>query len=143
MLELIAMDNQQTLKTVTSLTGLINGHIAGLDRERENLGKVTEMLNDILTNDPAYKEATEKAKEVAKEKGKAKADILQQPTAHDLAFKIKDSRIEIKQLALELSGFLTEYQKLTGSNEFEGEDGEIRQIVYTAKLVNKTNFGDK
>ena len=143
MLELIAMDNQQTLKTVTSLTGLINGHIAGLDRKRENLGKVTEMLNDILTNDPAYKEATEKAKEVAKEKGKAKADILQQPTAHDLAFKIKDSRIEIKQLALELSGFLTEYQKLTGSNEFEGEDGEIRQIVYTAKLVNKTNFGDK
>lgn len=137
------MDNQQTLKTITSLTGLINGHIAGLDRERENLGKVSEMLNDILANDPAFKEATEKAKEVAKEKGKAKANILQQPTAHDLAFKIKDSRIEIKQLALELSGFLTEYQKLTGSNEFEGEDGEIRKIVYTAKLVGKTDFNDK
>ncbi len=137
------MDNQQALKNLTGLTGLINGHIAGLDRERENLGKTTEMLTDILANDPTYKEATDKAKEVAKEKAKAKANILQQPTAHDLAFKIKDSRIEIKQLSLELSGFLTEYQKLTGSNEFEGEDGEIRQIVYTAKLVGKTNFNDQ
>lgn len=137
------MDNQQTLKNLTGLTGLINGHLAGLDRERENLGKITEMLNDILTNDTTYKEAADKAKEVAKEKAKAKANILQQPTAHDLAFKIKDSRIEIKQLSLELSNFLTEYQKLTGSNEFEGEDGEIRQIVYTAKLVGKTNFNDK
>ena len=139
----MVVDNQQTLKTVTNLTALINGHLAGLDRERENLGKTSEMLTDILANDPTYKEATDKAKEVAKEKAKAKANILQQTTAHDLAFKIKDSRIEIKQLSLELSGFLTEYQKLTGSNEFEGEDGEIRQIVYTAKLVGKTNFGDK
>lgn len=137
------MDNQQTLKTITNLTSLINGHIAGLDRERENLGKISEMLDDILTNDPAYKEAADKAKETAKEKAKAKANVLQQTHAHDLAFKIKDSRIEIKQLFLELSNFLTEYQKLTGSNEFEGEDGEIRQIVSTAKLVGKTNFGDK
>jgi len=137
------MDNQQTLKTVTNLTALINGHIAGLDRERENLGKTNEMLTDILANDPAYKEANDKAKEISKEKGKAKANILQQTTAHDLAFKIKDSRIEIKQLSLELSGFLTEYQKLTGSNEFEAEDGEIRQIVSTAKLVGKTNFNDQ
>ncbi|MEK7525344.1 MAG: hypothetical protein AAB548_03155 [Patescibacteria group bacterium] len=137
------MDNQQTLKTVTNLTALINGHLAGLDRERENLGKTTEMLTDILANDPTYKETTDKAKEVAKEKAKAKANILQQPTAHDLAFKIKDGRIEIKQLSLELSGFLTEYQKLTGSNEFESEDGEIRRIVSTAKLVGKTNFNDQ
>ena len=49
------MDNQQTLKTITNLTSLINGHIAGLDRERENLGTLSEMLNDILANDPAFK----------------------------------------------------------------------------------------
>ena len=62
MLELIAMDKQQTLNTITNLTGLINGHIAGLDREKENLGKLSEMLSDILANDPAYKEANDKAK---------------------------------------------------------------------------------
>lgn len=137
------MDNQQTLKTMTSLTSMINGHIAGLDRERESLGKFSEMLNDILDNDPTYKEISDRTKEIAREKAKAKANILQQTTAHDLAFKIKDSRIEIKQLALELSNFLTEYQKITGSSEFEGEDGEIRQIVHTARLVGKTDFGSK
>ncbi len=137
------MDKQQTLNTLSNLTSLINGHIAGLDRERENLGKLSEMLSDILANDPAYKEASDKAKEITKEKTKAKANVLQQPHAHDTAFKIKDSRIEIKQLSLELSNFLTEYQKLTGSNEFEAEDGEMRQIVSTAKLVGKTDFGQK
>ena len=137
------MDKQQTLNTITNLTGLINGHIAGLDREKENLGKLSEMLSDILANDPAYKEANDKAKEITKEKTKAKANVLQQPHAHDTAFKIKDSRIEIKQLSLELSNFLTEYQKLTGSSEFEGEDGEMRQIVTTARVVGKTNFNDK
>lgn len=137
------MDNQKTLSTLTNLTALINGHIAGLDREKENLGKHSEMLNDILANDPKYKEASEKAKELIKEKSRAKADVLQQTTAHDLAFKIKDSRIEIKQLSLELSNFLAEYQKLTGTNEFEGEDGEIRQIITIAKLVGKTDFNDK
>ena len=143
MLELITMDNQKTLSTITNLTGLINGHITGLDRERENLGKLSEMLSDILANDPAYKEANDKAKEISKERGKAKANILAQTHPHDIAFKIKDSRIEIKQLSLELSGFLTEYQKLTGSNQFEGEDGEMRQIITTARIVGKTNFGDK
>lgn len=137
------MDNQKTLSTLTNLTTLINGHIAGLEREKENLGKLSEMLNDILANDPAYKEASDKAKEVTKEKTKAKANVLAQTHPHDVAFKIKDSRIEIKQLSLELSNFLTEYQKITGSNEFEGEDGEMRQIVTTAKIVGKTNFQDK
>jgi len=137
------MDNQKTLSTITNLSGLINGHIAGLDREKENLGKLSEMLSDILANDPKYKEATDKAKELIKEKSKAKANVLQQPTAHDIAFKIKDSRNEVKQLSLELSNFLTEYQKLTGSSEFEGEDGEMRQIITTAKIVGKTNFNDK
>ncbi len=137
------MDNQKTLSTITNLTGLINGHIAGLEREKENLGKLSEMLNDILANDTAYKEVSDKAKEVTKEKSKAKANVLAQTHPHDIAFKIKDSRIEIRQLSLELSNFLTEYQKLTGSSEFEGEDGEMRQIITTARVVGKTNFGDK
>lgn len=142
-LKLIAMDNQKTLSTLTNLTALINGHIAGLEREKENLGKLSEMLDDILANDHAYKEASDKAKEVGKDKSKAKANVLAQTHPHDLSFKIKDSRIEIKQLSLELSNFLTEYQKLTGSNEFEGEDGEMRQIITTARIVGKTNFNGK
>ena len=37
-----------------------------------------------------------------------------------------------------LSDYLREYQRLSGSNEIEGEDGELREIVYTAKLVKKS-----
>ena len=137
------MDNQQTLNQVQNLTTLINGHILGIDRQREALGKVKEMLDSTLNNDPGYQEADTKAKEAGTDRAKVKARVLQQPNAHDLNFKVKETRIELKQLNEELSKFLAEYQKLTGSNEFEGEDGEIRQIVYTAKLVGKTHLNDQ
>ena len=39
-----------------------------------------------------------------------------------------------------LSDYLREYQRLSGSNEIEGEDGELRTIVYVAKLVRKSVF---
>ncbi len=136
------MDNQQTLHQIQNLTSLINGHILGIDRQREALGKVKEQLDGTLNNDPGYQEADTKAKEASTERAKVKARILQQPNAHDLNFKVKEIRIELKQLGEELSNFLAEYQKLTGSNEFEGEDGEIRQIVYTAKLVGKTHLNE-
>lgn len=137
------MDNQKTLSQIKDLTGLINGHIAGIERQKDELRKANEMLDGILSNDPVYAETDNKAKEAGKERSKVKARILQQPTAHDLNFKTKEARVELKQLNDELSKFLSEYQKLTGATEFEGEDGELRQIVYTAKLVGKTHFQDQ
>lgn len=144
LLQLIAMDdNQKTLSQIKDLSGLINGHLAGIDRQKGQLRQVKEMLESILTNDQAYQEADSKAKEEAKERAKVKARILQQPQAHDLNFKIKEHRLEIKQLSDELSSFLAQYQKLTGATEFEGDDGEMRQIVFTAKLVGKTHFNEE
>lgn len=134
------MDNK--VSQIQNITSLINGHLGTITRQKEELNKVTEMLNGILDNDPAYKEKTDKSKEAIKEKAKVKAQILQQPHAHDLNFKVKESRAEIKQLDSELSNFLSEYQKLTGSNQFEDESGEMHEIVYTAKLVGKTHFND-
>lgn len=134
---------QQSLNSLTELTGLINGHLDTIDKERDKQKKYKEMLDGILTNDSNYQEKDTKAKEAAKEKANVKSNILKQPQAYDLNFKIKEGRVELKQLETELSKFLSEYQKISGSDSFEDANGETHQIVYIAKLVGRTHLNDE
>ena len=64
---------------------------------------------------------------------------MKRPDVAALAGKLKSLKSEKKELQEGLSDYLREYQRLSGSNEIEGEDGEIRQIVYVAKLVKKSS----
>jgi len=49
--------------------------------------------------------------------------------------KVKDLSAETKELKVALSDYLSQYVTLSGSNQFEGKDGVIRKIVYSAKLI--------
>jgi hypothetical protein len=140
------MDNkpkQQTLNSLNELTGLINGHMETIGREKDKLRKVKEMLDGILNNDEAYQEKEKLSKDAAREKQNVKSNILKQPQAYDLNFKIKEGRLELKQLEAELSKFLSEYQKASGSDSFEDANGETHQIVFTARLASKTHLSDE
>lgn len=123
-----------------NMEGLIKSHISSIDRMSEELEKYQDMLNDILENDSTYKEHSEQAKEAAKIKSATKQQILKQPQAADLSEKIKHLRSEIKESKASLSDYLGEYQKMSGLNEIEGDDGEVREIIYVAKLVKKSSF---
>jgi len=123
--------------TVLELESMIKQGMSAIDRNRVELKKLREMLESALLNDEPYRVATEKAKEMAKEKGKAKLHVLSNPATQQLAEKIKDLSTENRELAMAQSEYLREYARLSGTNEIEGEDGEIREIVYVAKLVKK------
>lgn len=120
-----------------SLEELIKNHIDGLDRLREELRKNREMFDDAFNNDPLYREQLEKVKEVNKQKAATRTQILRQPSIIALQAKIKDLRVDLKERQLALSDYLREYQRLTGANEIQGNDGEVRDIVNTAKVVRK------
>ena len=51
--------------------------------------------------------------------------------------KVKDMTQENKDLSVAQSEYLREYARLSGTTEIEGEDGEVREIIYVAKLVKK------
>jgi hypothetical protein len=70
-------------------------------------------------------------------KSKTKSEILKRPQAKELDDRIKTMKSEIKEQQGALSDYLQEYQRMSGVNEIEGEDGEMREIVYVAKLVRK------
>lgn len=136
------MDNNtnstnDSAEVLLNLEKLIKNHDASIDRLKTELKKYREMLADILTNDPTYKLHEEKAKEANKIRSMTKMQILKKPDCADLAGKIKNMQTEAKELAASLSDYLREYARLSGTNEIEGEDGEVREIIYVAKLVRK------
>lgn len=122
---------------IINMEGLIKSHISQIDKLSEEAKKLKEMLDDIFENDPTFNEHSEKAKEAAKLKQKTKGEILKRPQAADLNEKIKSLKSQIKENQSSLSDYLQEYARLSGVNEIEGEDGEVREIVYTAKLIKK------
>lgn len=122
-----------------NMESLIKGHISTIDKLTEEARKLKDMLDDIFANDPTYQEHDKKAKEAAKVKSGTKQQILKQPQAADLDKKLKELKSELKENQGSLSDYLQEYARMSGVNEIEGEDGEVREIVYSAKLIKKSS----
>ncbi len=128
-----ATDNQATV--LMSLEDMIKKYITRLDEMRVEIKKHKEMYDDAFLNNPTYIENTEKAKVAAKDLLTTKKNIASQPANVQISLKMKSMRDEMKEMAASLSDYLQEYQRMTGANEIEGEDGKIRDIVNSAKLV--------
>jgi cell division FtsZ-interacting protein ZapD len=129
-----------TVRTQLSVESLIKTLISRIARVKEDLKPVKEMLSDLLNNNEKYQLAANEAKEASKKKSTVKKEILSTPEGKMASGKVDELKSELKEAQEALSTYLAEYQKLTGSSEIEGEDGELRKIVYVAKLVKKTNL---
>jgi hypothetical protein len=128
-------------QVLLDLEQLIKTNIANIDRGRAELKKQREMLTSAFENDETYRLHNEEAKKAAKTKAQTKYQILQQPQNKQLAEKVKSIAADIKEADGALSDYLREYQRLSGSNEIETDDGQVREIVYTAKLVKRSDRG--
>lgn len=124
-------------QVLLDLEQLIKTNVGNIERSKVELRKQKEMLDSALENDETYRTHNEEAKKAAKQKGATKIQILSQPANTSLAERVKELTAEIKEATGALSDYLREYARLSGSNEIETEDGVVREIVYTAKLVKK------
>lgn len=131
------------LMSLLDIQDAINTRLKKLENLKEDLKPHKEMLDSIFQNDEDFQEKNEIAKKASKNKSEAKKRVLRQPQAAELNQKIEDIKNEGKEIQEALSYYLREYQRMTGANEFESADGELRQIVYIAKLVRKTNLNDE
>lgn len=128
-------------QVLLDLEQLIKTHVANIDKGKAELKKLREMLASALENDETYRLHAEEAKKAAKQKAATKYQIIQQPQNKQLDEKIKDVSSELKGLDVALSDYLREYARMSGTNEIETSDGEVREIVYVAKLVKKSPRG--
>jgi hypothetical protein len=122
-----------------NMESMIKSHITSIDQLSQEYQKHKSMLDDVFENDETYRDHASKAKEANKLKAGTKQQIMKQPAVADLSNKVKTMKSEISELEGALSDYLQQYQQMSGINEIEGEDGELREIVYVAKLVKRSN----
>ncbi|MEK9201175.1 MAG: hypothetical protein AAB909_04355 [Patescibacteria group bacterium] len=117
------------------LTSLINEHVGRIEKLKIEAGKYKEMLDDIFQNDPTYQQHDKLVKEAQKVRNGTKKQLMKMPQAADLVARIQEFKNMIKESNESLSGYLQEYQRSTGLFQIETSDGEVREIIYTARLI--------
>lgn len=120
-----------------SLEELIKNHIESIDKMRDEIRQVREMFEDSFNNNPTYREHTERAKKTAKERNSVRQQIVKQPSVATLAQKMKDLRFDMSEQTKTLSDLLQDYHEQTGATQIEARNGQLMEIVSTAKLVRK------
>ncbi|MCL5003680.1 MAG: hypothetical protein M1352_00210 [Patescibacteria group bacterium] len=125
---------KEAVDDLTAVIKIIKNQMAALDRAQKELGNHKEMVEDTLENNPHYREASQEAKEASKIKSDVKRQILDDAKLSPTVAKIKELTAYLKETRASLSDYLVEYQRLSGSNQIEGDDGETAEIVYVAKL---------
>ena len=121
-----------------NLEEMIKNHINSIDKLKEEKKKLTEMFEDSFVNNPVYRENSEKAKEALKVKATTRQQIASQPSVIAISQKVKGLNTDLKERQVALSDYLLEYQRLTGANEIEDSEGQMREIINSAKLIKRT-----
>lgn len=122
---------------LTSLDEMIKSNVQSIDRLRVESRKLQEMIQDGFENDAVYKEHDDAVKAATKIRQATKGQIMKQPAVLTLVEKLKTLKSELKEKQLSLSDYLLEYQRVSGANQIEMEDGEVLEIVNSAKIVRK------
>lgn len=130
-----AADTSATI--LESLESLIRENLVRVAKLSEELKQQKEMVDSVLENDETYKLHAEAAKQAAKTKSATKNEISKRSDVAHIVEKIKELVSEIKEIKESMSSYLQEYQRLSGVNEINDENGEPMQIVYTARLVKR------
>jgi hypothetical protein len=133
------MADNDSAQVLLELEATIKNHVSLIDKNKAELKKQREMLESALLNDETYRTHSEETKKAAKTKALTKYQIMQLPANKGLADKVKELSAATKELDSALSDYLREYMRMSGTNEIETNEGDVREIIYVAKLVRKTS----
>ncbi len=100
------------------------------------LKKLRALYQESLENDPQYQEIQEQAQKHREETKVRKDQVLSNSSYQNIADKIKDVQTELKEHKEILSQDLVDFYKESGSPEIEDEEGNVKRMKFSVKLVN-------
>ena len=129
--------NPNQVANLLNIESLINSSTARFEILQKEFQEQKSQLDSILDSDIEYQEVAQEAQKQAKLKTIAKQKVMTRSEAALIVEKIKDAHIQIKELKTAMSDYLAQFVILSGTNQIEGPDGVLRQIIYTAKTEPK------
>ncbi len=129
--------SQSEVMILESLESLIRENLARVDKLQIEANQQKEMVDSVLLNDEVYKQHEEAVKAAQNVKNGTKSQIIKRPDVAHVVEKLKDLKLEIKEIRESMASYLQEYVRLSGSTEIENDRGEVMQIINVAKLVKR------
>ena len=129
------MPDENQAQNIINTESLINTANARLNDLTYESKEYKAMIDEILESDTEFQEIDKEAKKQAKLRAQARQKVLNTPGAKTNIDKLKETKTQLREVKIALSDYLAQYVKISGSNQIEGPDGVVRQIIYTAKLV--------
>ena len=122
-----------------NLEELIKNYIDSIEKITDALKQHRQMFADGFENNPTYRELEDKVKKENRARLELRQQILGQQSMRELAQKIKDMGTELREKKTSLSDYLLEYQRLANTNIIQGNDGQEREIINSAKAVKRSS----
>lgn len=117
-------------------THSIQKRIEIIETLKSELKTLTDMLKNMLINDPVYSKAEEAKSKLREEETVAKNKIYEVGTAKNILGQIKEKKDEIKEATETLSLELIEYYRQNSALTIEDSNGKVRELKISVKLSN-------
>ncbi len=119
---------------------MIKKRLKIIDDLEEEIRKIKALYQESLENDENFQEIQEQEQKFKEETKEKKITVLEKPELKNFNEQIKQIRDDIKENREVLSQELADYYKDSGSMEITDSDGNVKRIVFSAKLI---DFGGK
>ena len=127
--------------SILEIETIINRFLGDQEKLKETMKAQKEMYNASFENDAEYAGKNEEMKKLKKEVAAIKQRIVKLPEVVVVNNRINELKEEMKDIQEALTGYLQQYQVVSGTNQFMTEDGEVIEIVNVLKLVRKGSRG--
>lgn len=120
-----------------SVKNLVTRKTIQADELNTKISELNESLKNILVNDQELSQSEEDAKKAKKAAVSRKATLMNSPEAMSIKVKLQEAKEDLKDIEDALSTQLLTLYQITGVQEFETEEGEVREFVIKAKVKAK------
>jgi hypothetical protein len=105
-----------------------------LDDTRREMKVVKEAIKDVLLQNEEYGGLQEELKELNTKRGELKKTLQEDKDYQERASELDELKYKQKDLQEIMSHHLVTYYNETKATQIKGQDGEVRQIILSAKI---------
>jgi len=120
-----------------SVKGLVMRKTVQADELNNQISELSDSLKNILVNDAELSQSEDDAKKAKKAATSRKAVLMNSPEAVSIKIKLQEAKEDLKDIEDALSTQLLTLYQLTGVQEFETDEGEVREFVIKARMKAK------